>query len=61
MVKYFKIPFLGIFRLSIIHFRKHNKIDIKEIYENGECPDCGDTIPIDVKNMDYCQNCGHVF
>jgi hypothetical protein len=34
---------------------------IKDSYENGECPDCGEDIPNDVSNGDGCSNCSHVF
>lgn len=34
---------------------------VKESYENGECPDCGETIPDDVVSGQACVNCGHVF
>jgi len=34
---------------------------VKDSYENGECPDCGEDIPNDVSNGDGCSNCGHVF
>ena len=34
---------------------------IKDSYESGECPDCGENIPNDVSNGDECSNCGHVF
>ncbi len=30
-------------------------------YDNGECPDCGESIPDDVSEGDECENCGHVF
>lgn len=38
---------------------KQNKI--KKLYENGECPDCGDMIPNNVVEGDACAGCGHVF
>lgn len=34
---------------------------VKENYEGGECPDCGDDIADDVSPGDGCDNCGHVF
>jgi DNA-directed RNA polymerase subunit RPC12/RpoP len=34
---------------------------IKASYDNGECPDCGETIPDDVANGQACANCGHTF
>jgi hypothetical protein len=37
------------------------KIDWKQVYENGECPDCGDNIDEDAVPGDPCFNCGHVF
>jgi len=34
---------------------------VKESYENGECPDCGEPIPDDSDEGQACTNCGHVF
>lgn len=34
---------------------------VRDSYENGECPDCGDEIPLDVEDGQSCDNCGHVF
>lgn len=34
---------------------------IKESYPNGECPDCGETIPDNVQEGQQCVNCDHVF
>lgn len=34
---------------------------IKESYENGKCPDCGENIPDDVVDGQECLHCGHVF
>ena len=34
---------------------------IKDSYEKGECPDCGEDIPNDVSNGDGCSNCSHGF
>ena len=34
--------------------------DILDQY-NNECPDCGDSIKLDVVDGDECENCGHVF
>lgn len=34
---------------------------VKESYHNGECPDCGETIPDDVVEGQACANCEHVF
>lgn len=34
---------------------------IKESYEDGECPDCGEPIPDDIEDGDECPNCGHIF
>ena len=34
---------------------------IRKLYENGECPDCGDTIPPTMVDGGECENCGHVF
>lgn len=36
-------------------------MSIKDNYENGECPDCGDAIPDDIVDGGECSNCGHVF
>lgn len=37
------------------------KTNIKDLYENGECPDCGETIPDNAVDGSECVNCGHVF
>jgi hypothetical protein len=34
---------------------------VKDTYEHGECPDCGEPIPDTVQAGDECVNCGHVF
>lgn len=34
---------------------------IKAAYNNGECPDCGETIPDNVQEGEQCANCDHVF
>jgi hypothetical protein len=34
---------------------------IKDSYENGECPDCGESIPAEMVSGGECANCGHVF
>lgn len=34
---------------------------VKDNYENGECPDCGESIPDTVVEGESCKNCGHVF
>jgi len=34
---------------------------VKAAYENSECPDCGEAIPVHVKEGEACRNCGHVF
>lgn len=34
---------------------------IKESYQDGQCPDCGETIPDDVVDGQACLHCGHVF
>ena len=34
---------------------------VKKAYEDGECPDCGETIPDDVQEGQTCSNCQHVF
>lgn len=36
-------------------------MDVRDAYENGECPDCGDPIPKDAVDGSDCSNCGHVF
>ena len=36
-------------------------MSIKTAYKDGECPDCGDSIPEKAENGDSCENCGHVF
>jgi len=36
-------------------------IDWEEIYEDAECPDCGDPIPARTQSGDNCENCGHTF
>ena len=33
---------------------------IRKLYD-GECPDCGDTIPPTMVDGGECENCGHVF
>jgi hypothetical protein len=35
--------------------------EMRENYENGECPDCGEEIPEDMPEGGECENCGHVF
>lgn len=34
---------------------------MKELYENGLCPDCQEEIPDDAQEGQECENCGHVF
>ena len=34
---------------------------VKENYEGGECPDCGETIPDDAAVGQECSTCGHVW
>ena len=34
---------------------------VRDSYEDCECPDCQDDIPLDVEEGDECENCGHVF
>jgi len=34
---------------------------VKDAYEDGICPDCGQDIPDDVEEGEGCKNCGHVF
>jgi len=36
-------------------------MSIKDNYDEGECPDCGDPIPDDMVDGGECANCGHVF
>jgi predicted RNA-binding Zn-ribbon protein involved in translation (DUF1610 family) len=33
---------------------------VRDAYENGECPDCGEPIPSRAPNGWECPNCGHV-
>ena len=34
---------------------------IKDYYDDGVCPDCGEPIPDDAEDGSDCVNCGHVF
>jgi len=34
---------------------------VKDAYEGGVCPDCGEEIPDDVDEGEDCSNCGHTF
>jgi rubredoxin len=34
---------------------------VRDDYENGECPDCGQDIPKAAVQGEECSNCGHVF
>lgn len=34
---------------------------IREQYDDGCCPDCGEEIPYNVSDEQSCTNCGHVF
>jgi hypothetical protein len=34
---------------------------VKDSYEGGACPDCGEDIPDDIVEGGECNNCGHVF
>jgi hypothetical protein len=34
---------------------------MRDVYEDGVCPDCQDQIPIDCVDGQACNNCGHVF
>jgi len=34
---------------------------VKDAYEHGDCPDCGEDIPDNVKEGEVCENCKHVF
>ena len=38
-----------------------NRRKVKDDYENGECPDCGEPIPEDAYYGGNCENCGHVW
>lgn len=35
--------------------------NVRDDYENGECPDCGLDIPVDAVVGSACENCEHVF
>jgi len=35
--------------------------EIYDSYESGQCPDCGNDIPLDVADGESCDNCEHVF
>jgi hypothetical protein len=41
--------------------KEARKMKIKGLYENGECPDCGEAILDDVIDGSECKNCNHVF
>lgn len=34
---------------------------VKDLYDNGECPDCQETIPDDAELGQNCVNCEHVW
>lgn len=34
---------------------------VRDAYEDGECPDCGEPIAPDAEEGSECSNCGHVF
>ena len=34
---------------------------VKDAYEGGLCPDCGENIPGDAAEGQSCTNCGHAF
>jgi hypothetical protein len=34
---------------------------VRDEYEDGECPDCGEPIPEEAVEWSACENCGHVF
>jgi hypothetical protein len=38
-----------------------NRRKVKDDYENGECPDCGEPIPDDAWYGGNCDNCEHVW
>jgi hypothetical protein len=69
-------PFQGIFFTEDIHLINRETLlgiydcgdhvveiitDLKDSYENGECPDCGQSISSYAVNGSECLNCGHVF
>ena len=35
--------------------------NMRDFYESGECPDCGEPISVLCRNGENCSNCGHVF
>lgn len=36
-------------------------LSVKDAYENGVCPDCGEEIPDEAVQGQACSNCGHAF
>lgn len=38
-----------------------SKVKVKDAYEGGVCPDCGEPISENATPGDECLNCGHVF
>jgi len=34
---------------------------LRDQFDDGECPDCGEPIPYNIGHGDECPNCGHVF
>ena len=38
-----------------------NDNDVRQYYDNEECPDCGEDIPLGTQAGEDCVNCGHVF
>jgi hypothetical protein len=41
--------------------RENDPQEICAFYEDGECPDCKETIPEETLDGESCKNCGHVF
>jgi rRNA maturation endonuclease Nob1 len=39
----------------------NNVQKVKDAYENGQCPDCQEDIPLSTVEGDECENCGHIF
>ena len=37
------------------------ELNMRDYYENQECPDCGNPIAAETDWGDECANCGHVF
>ena len=39
----------------------NRKVTLKEVYTNGDCPDCYKAIPDSLDWNEPCPNCGHIF